>query len=156
MSSTISARPQKATPYSRLDRGRIVPKPPKHEVLSKKKVGERLRAIRERRGLSQGHLARLLGAHPQSISQVERGVRGLTVQQIVKLARALQVSTDEVLGEQKRTLAPLNVRNGDRRFLLRLRRIQELPPAQRKALLKLLDGALGISGKASQESTRRD
>lgn len=125
-----------------------MPRPPKDVVLSKKKLGERLRAIREQRGYSQGKLARLLGAHPQSISQVERGVRGLTIQQVVKLARKLKVSTDDILGENKRAVTPLN---GDRRFLRRLQRIHELPPSQKKAVLKLLDGALGISKPVAQQ-----
>ena len=122
-----------------------MPKPAKKVFLSKKQIGERLKALREQRGYSQGKLAKMLGSHPQNISQIERGIRGLTIQQIVKITRTLKVPTDEILGEQKRTLAPLNARNGDRRLLLRLRRIQDLPPPQRKALLKLLDGALGLS-----------
>jgi transcriptional regulator with XRE-family HTH domain len=119
-----------------------VPKPPKKELLSKKELGARLRAIRDQRGYSQGKLARMLGAHAQSISQVERGIRGLTVQQIVKLARVLQISTDEILGDRKRTVAPLN---GDRRLLRRFQRVQQLRPAQKKSVLDLLDSALGMT-----------
>jgi transcriptional regulator with XRE-family HTH domain len=77
-----------------------VPRPPKDVVLTNKKIGERLRAIRDQRGYSQGKLARLARTHPQSISQIERGVRGVTVQQLVKLARALQVTMDELLGDK--------------------------------------------------------
>jgi transcriptional regulator with XRE-family HTH domain len=128
-----------------------LPKPPKDEVLSKKQIGERLRALRERRDLSQGQLAAMIGSHAQNVSQVERGVRGLTVQQVVKLARALKVPTDEILGEAKHATAQLHLRNGDRRFLRRIQRIRELPPAQRKALLKLLDGALGLGGQAPHQ-----
>ncbi len=120
-----------------------MPTPPKDVVLPKKKLGERLRTIREQHGLSQGQLATMLGAHPQSVSQVERGVRGLTVQQVVKLARALRVSTDEILGEGQ-PARPAG--NGDRRFVRRLQKIRELPPTQQKALLKLIDAALDIGG----------
>jgi transcriptional regulator with XRE-family HTH domain len=121
-----------------------LPTPPKDVVLSKKKLGERLRALREHRGLSQGQLAAIVGAHPQSVSQVERGVRGLTVQQVVKLARALKVPTDEILGEGQHAKPFGN--GGSRRFIRRLQKIQDLPPTQQKALLKLIDGALGIGG----------
>lgn len=124
-----------------------VPRPSKDAVVSKRSVGLRLRAIREQRGLSQGKLAQLLRSHPQSVSQIERGVRGLTLQQAVRLARALKVSIDDVLGETKRELSPLS---GDRRMLRRLQRLQELPPAQKKAVLKLIDGALGIGGGGAQ------
>lgn len=122
--------------------GRAMPKPPKETVLSKKQLGERVRTLREQRGLSQGQLAALVGTHPQSLSQAERGVRSLTLQQVIKLSRALKVSTDEILGESKGSAATVE---GDRRLLRRVRRIQELPPAQREALLDMLDGALRIS-----------
>jgi transcriptional regulator with XRE-family HTH domain len=119
-----------------------LPKPPKEVVLAKDRIGARIKVLREQRGLSQGKLAALLNSHPQSISQVERGVRGLTLQQVVKLARALKISTDEILGETKRGVVALN---GDRKLVRRLQRIQQLEPAQKKAVLKLLDSALGIS-----------
>ena len=35
--------------------------------------GERIRLLRERRGLSQSELAKLLGVHKQTVSDVERG-----------------------------------------------------------------------------------
>ena len=35
--------------------------------------GERIRMLREQRGLSQSELARLLGVHKQTVSDVERG-----------------------------------------------------------------------------------
>lgn len=119
-----------------------MPRPPKETVLSKKQLGDRVRALREQRGLSQAQLAEMVSTHPQSLSQVERGIRSLTLQQVVKLSRALKVSTDEILGEPGRS--PEGV-VGDRKLLRRVRRIQELPPSQRAALLEMLDGALRMS-----------
>jgi transcriptional regulator with XRE-family HTH domain len=111
--------------------------------LSNKEIGARLRAIRDQRGISQGKLARLARTHPQSISQIERGVRGLTIQQLIKFARVLEVATDELVGDKKpHAVTPLN---GDRRLLRRFQRVQQLPPAQRKGVLKLLDSALGMT-----------
>jgi transcriptional regulator with XRE-family HTH domain len=126
-----------------------VPRPPKKVILSKKILGERLRAIREQRGYSQGGLARLLGSHPQSISQIERGIRGLTIQQVVKLARVFQVPTDEILGDSTHAVTPLN---GDRQLLRRFQRVQQLPLTQRKSILKLLDSALGMTKAESKVS----
>jgi len=117
-----------------------MPSPPKDVVLSKEKIGERVRTFREQRGLSQGKLAKLLGTHPQSISQIERGIRGISLQQVVRFARALEISSDELLGEVR----PVTPIQADRRMVLRLQRLQRLPAAQRKAVLKLLDGALGL------------
>ena len=117
-----------------------MPLPPKSVVMSKQEIGRRLQALRQERRMTQVELAEVLGAHAASISQVERGIRGLTVQQIVKLARALKVSTDTILGA---TRAAKEVRRSKNpRLLRRLDRIEELPAAQRRAVLKILDGLL--------------
>ena len=52
---------------------------------------------------------------------------------LVDLARALKVSTDELLGVKpvRETLSPKTAR-----LLKRLRRIEELPPADQRAVLK--------------------
>jgi transcriptional regulator with XRE-family HTH domain len=123
-----------------------VPSPAKKVLLSKEKIGERIRTLRERKGWSQGKLAEVLGAHPQNVSQMERGVRGVSLQQIVRLARVLGVSTDEILGEREQDSGV----GGDRRLMRRLRRIRELPPSRRDALLKMIDGALGMADGESE------
>ena len=120
--------------------GDPMPSPPKDVVLSKEKIGERVRTFREQRGLSQGKLAKLLGTQPQNISQIERGIRGISLQQVIRYARALEISSDQLLGETR----PVTPVQADRKMVLRLQRLQRLPPAQRKAVLKLLDGALGL------------
>ena len=56
-----------------------------------------MRGLRESRGITQVELARALGIPQSNVSEMERGVRGLTVHQAVKLAKALKVSTDEIL-----------------------------------------------------------
>lgn len=124
-----------------------MPAPPKRVVLPKKAIGARIRALREQRGISQTKLARMLGTLPQSMWQVESGARGITVQQLIILARALEVSMDDILGDSKRTrsLAPLP--DGSRRLVRRMQRIQALPPEQREAVLKLLDSALTMQGR---------
>ncbi len=60
-----------------------VPPSPKRVVLPKKKIGSRIRALREQRGLSQSQLARSVDTAPQSMWQIETGVRGITVQQLI-------------------------------------------------------------------------
>jgi transcriptional regulator with XRE-family HTH domain len=123
-----------------------VPSPPKNVLLSKEQIGGRIRALRERRGWSQGKLAAVLGSHPQNVSQIERGVRGVSLQQVARLARVLEVTTDEILGAREHDSGT----GGDRRLLRRLRRIQELSPARRSALLKMLDGALAMAEPSNQ------
>jgi len=118
-----------------------MPKPAKEIVLSKKDLGGRLRALRLERGMTQDELARTIGTHFTSISAVERGVRGLSVQQIVKLATALKVSPDDFL-HPKKTARPKPASRRDGLLLRRIERIRDLPPPQQRTVLDVLDSLL--------------
>lgn len=117
-----------------------MPTPPKNVVLSRKEIGDRLRAHRQARNLTQVQLARILGTQQTAISQVELGNRGLTVQQVVKLAKALHVSTDAILGPSRGSRQ--NELPRDRRLLRRLKEIERLPKPEKQALLKTIDAFL--------------
>jgi transcriptional regulator with XRE-family HTH domain len=123
-----------------------LPRPAKEVVLSNKTIGERLRTIRRERGMTQAELAEVIGTHFTSISQIERGLRGLTIQQLVKLTRALGVSPNEVLLDGKKTSERISRRRS--RLLRRLQRIEELPLSEQRAILKILDGLLDRDGRA--------
>jgi len=117
-----------------------VPTPPKSVVLSPREIGDRLRALRQARSLTQVQLARLLGTQQTAISQVELGNRGLTVQQVVKLAKSLQVSTDAILGPPDGSSHEGLPR--DRKLLRRLQQIEKLPKPDKQALMKTIDAFL--------------
>ncbi|MCZ6650629.1 MAG: helix-turn-helix transcriptional regulator [Acidobacteria bacterium] len=53
---------------------------------------------RQRRGLSQGTVSRLAGIHPSYLSRIETGKVHPTVRTAVRIATALQISLDELLG----------------------------------------------------------
>ncbi len=117
-----------------------MPQRPKYVLVKKEDVGQRLRAIREARDITQVKLAALLGIDQSNVSAIERGIRGLTIHQVVKLAKALQVSTDEILmpingDRQRRALASV-------KLLRRLQRIESLPETKQRAVLKVLDALL--------------
>lgn len=59
---------------------------------------ERLRAARDRRGLSQGALADKAGLQPSAISHFETGTRKPSFDNLRRLADALEVTTDYLLG----------------------------------------------------------
>lgn len=115
-----------------------MPRAPKNVLFSKEEVGQRIRTLREARGMMQVEIAKILGIDQSNVSAIERGVRGLTVHQTLKLARALRVSTDEILSDmQTRDDGPL-----DRRFLRRLQRVGQLPKRDQQALLRTIDAFL--------------
>jgi len=66
----------------------------KNEVLQ---FGKKLREIRLKKKLSQGDIARILGVHRSYISGLERGRRNPSLVTVHKVAKALDVSTNELL-----------------------------------------------------------
>ena len=116
-------------------------RPPKDFKLSKKQIGERVRALRTDRGLTQTELGEMLNLNQSNISAIERGDRGVTIHQAVRIAKALQVSVDELLtGVSPSKGKPSRFQ--DRRFLRRLQQIEKLPKGDKQALLKTIDAFL--------------
>jgi transcriptional regulator with XRE-family HTH domain len=115
-----------------------VPRPPKELLFSKEEVGQRIRTLRLDRGLPQVELARLLSVHQTNVSAIERGRRALTIHQLLKLARALKISTDQILTGS----GPRQYGNVDRRFLRRLQKIDKLSKRDKQSLLGTIDAFL--------------
>ena len=63
-----------------------------------KTIGETIKELRKQRKLTQEELAEQIGVTPQAISRWERNVGYPDVVQIVPLAKAFEVSTDEIFG----------------------------------------------------------
>jgi len=66
----------------------------KNEVLQ---FGKKLRDVRLKKKLSQGDIARILCVHRSYISGLERGRRNPSLMTVYKVAKALGVSTNELL-----------------------------------------------------------
>ena len=61
-------------------------------------LNQRIREVRQARGMSQVELAGLLGVTKQSVSNWENDNIQPSIEMLVKLAQALAVSTDYLLG----------------------------------------------------------
>jgi transcriptional regulator with XRE-family HTH domain len=98
--------------------------------------GPRLAAIRQAQGMTQTELGKLADTSQRMIAYYELESAQPPGALLVDLARALKVSTDELFG-----LAPLTAKTSPKtaRLLKRLQRIEELPPADQRAVLKLVD-----------------
>lgn len=121
-----------------------MPRLAKHAGLSKKEIGQRLKTLRQERRMTQVELAKALGTHQASLSQIERGTRGVSLHQVVKLARALRVPTDRLLGAGKGNGAEPPSRND--RLMRRVRKIEQLPKERQEAVIKMLDVFLQTQG----------
>jgi transcriptional regulator with XRE-family HTH domain len=105
--------------------------------VDEKTIGLRIRDIRKRRGFTQAELAEQLGVDQTLVSNYERGAVRLHGALVAGFAKALRVSADEILGLKDSSTK--GTTNG--RLLRRLQRIEQLPPADQRAVLKFL-GAL--------------
>ena len=97
--------------------------------------------------MSQVELAKLVGTHQTALSQIEVGRRGVSVQQVVKLCRALKVVPDKLLGETQAAPAARRLRDG--RLMRRLERIETLPEAKQRVLLQMIDAFIDKHGRSN-------
>ena len=112
-----------------------MPPTPKGVSISNKEIGERVRDVRKARELTQTQLGEILGIPYTNVSAIERGTRGVSLQQLVKLCRALDVSPDEVLS----TSAPKKANGSHARLPRRFERMKTLPRTKQQALNELID-----------------
>jgi transcriptional regulator with XRE-family HTH domain len=63
------------------------------------RFGQRLREVRQRKGVSQEKLAEMAGLHRTYVSSVERGERNISLVNIEGLAKALGVPMAELMPE---------------------------------------------------------
>lgn len=62
------------------------------------KIGERIKAIRLKKGISQQELADKIGVTQSAVSHLEIGMRRLRLEPIIQIANAFEISVDELLG----------------------------------------------------------
>ena len=120
-------------------------------VMDAKAIGRRLREVRNRRALSQSKLAELVGITQTLVSDYEIGRLRLNAGLLLRFARALRVSADEILGLKE------TKENGffrDRRFIRRMQEIEKLSRPEKQALLKTIDHFLRGAQAARSASAR--
>ena len=107
-------------------------------------TGKKIAELRKQRGYTQKELAEKMGIAWTLISDYERGKLRLHDAVLRRLAAALEVSTDELLG-LKATERPIG--KPSLRIIRRVSKIESLPSSKQKALLQIIDGFLQSQGK---------
>jgi transcriptional regulator with XRE-family HTH domain len=106
--------------------------------------GKRLAALRKARGLTQVQLAKAAGTTQRAISYYENEAGFPPAPAVMDLARALRVSTDELLGirPQPREVSKLERLHSDpesRRLWKRFQQMAELPEKDQRAVIRLIN-----------------
>ena len=103
-------------------------------------VGQRLARLRKERGFTQVELADKTGLIQVLVSDYERGKLRLNADTLIRFARALEVSADEILGldaEPKQKGKPRS-----RRIQRRLLALEQLPKRDQETVLGTIDAFL--------------
>jgi transcriptional regulator with XRE-family HTH domain len=107
-------------------------------------VAARIREARKMAGLSQGQVAKIMGLHRPSVSQIEAGERRVSAEELGKLSEIFEVSVSWLVGD-----APDKVASDDPRVQLAARELSKLKPQDLDRLLKLIATMRDDDGKPS-------
>ena len=110
--------------------------------------GERVYRIRIARGMTQVSLAQAAGMSQRMISHYECEIESPNADMVVKLAQALAVTTDELLGIQtlRKITDDPTIDPALRRYVKRIRAIVALPERDQKSVLRMLDNTIRAHG----------
>jgi transcriptional regulator with XRE-family HTH domain len=101
--------------------------------------GERLARLRQAAGYLQRELARELGISQRMVAYYEGESDYPPAHLLPRLAQALGVSADQLLGLEP---TKRNGRTRDTRLWRRFEKLEKLPPAERKPIIQVLDAFL--------------
>lgn len=96
--------------------------------------GDNMMLIRKKKGLSQADLGKTIGTSGDVIGRYERGDITPSIEVVIKIADALEVSVDYLVGKTTLQL--------DKQALKRLEDISKLPEENKNFVLNLIDMAL--------------
>ena len=116
---------------------------PANEEQFFKALGARIAELRKDQSLSQQALADQLGIPQQTYANYEVARARIPASMLPELGRIFGVGIDELLGLRNGT----GKRGPTPKFQKQLERIAQLPRAQQRVVMQMLDGVLAQSGR---------
>jgi transcriptional regulator with XRE-family HTH domain len=102
----------------------------------KMEIGERIRKIREARGLSQKEVATIIKMDQSQYSKLEKDKTDPSVSTLVKVAKALGIELSELFAQDLMR----DVNSYDKSLMEKISLIDELDEDEKKSLFKIIDG----------------
>ena len=112
-----------------------------------KVIGNRLRDLRKKKGLSQEELGWKANLHYTYVGAIERGEKNVSIVTIGKIARGLGISINEVFH------SPMDIKDPDKLKGSILKEIEKSDPEVQKVILDIVKELNAL--KARLESRRR-
>jgi transcriptional regulator with XRE-family HTH domain len=103
-------------------------------------VGQRLARLRKERGFTQVELAGQVGTRQALVTAYETDRRALSAEMAVRLAMALDVSTDDLL--HPKTKKKTTAKKPSLKIVRRMEQIEQLPENKQAFILTALDSLL--------------
>lgn len=110
--------------------------------------GARLAEFRRARGITQVQLAQAAGTTQRAISYYENEAGYPPVEAIIRLAEALEVSADELLGIRNgngRSRTTTNGASHDQRLWKKFLQVAKLPEKDQRAVIRLINSLAKLS-----------
>lgn len=105
-------------------------------------VASRLRTAREMAGLSQAQVAKILGLHRPSVSEMEAGRRKVSVDELTKLAKIYSIDMEWLAGSTP------DAKSGDERIRFAARQLAKLKSDDLDKVLNLLHALRPQKGRS--------
>lgn len=103
-------------------------------------LSDNIKAIREEKNLKQIEVATHIGVDKSAYSKIEKGLRSLTVEELLKLAVIFNMTTDQILNYDGKM--PREVVIEDKTVTEQMQLIQQLDEEDRQTIFKLIDKML--------------
>jgi transcriptional regulator with XRE-family HTH domain len=103
-------------------------------------LAENIKKIRKKKGWSQKELGEMIGSHLSHINRIETGKQNPSLEVLIKLADALDVSIDGLVRGSEEDFKEIRIE--DKNMAERIKLLNTMDPEDRKAVIRVIDAML--------------